>query len=274
MNRLSELDMHPCSPVPAWQNVSGFVPRPRNGLGLEADRIDRQVALLYAARGFPLWRTSQGSRMLTDLRTGAALEPGDVELLVRLCSLVRPRRIFAVGNAFGFSSLVLSYACNNAPVDVLDAEQEGGDNHRGSELTREIAAAEGRNIRVHVGFSPGDTGFVMQKGNGTYDLAFVDGRHSDRNLIMDFLGLREYLGPAPVVVFHDVGYYGLWQGVSRVLRAQPSARYRTFHGAWAWNRLGTGFAFWGQQSRDFAEFGPLFEPRRAAVSSGVNSLYG
>lgn len=249
----------PKVPLPAI----GFVPRPRNELGIRADGLDRLVAGLYAKRGYTLERSGQQSRILQGLRTGAAAEQADVELFVRLCAEVRPRRIFGIGNAFGYSSLLLSYACNNAPVDVLDAEQEGDANRLGTELTRKIAMEEGRNIRVFVGFSPQQTGDAMREHNGTYDLALIDGLHLDHRLLLDFLSLRGSLGPSPVVIFHDAGYFHMWQAVRKVLRAQPTAKYRTFHSSWAQNFLGTGFAYWGDRTAAFEGWGPLFDPRRS-----------
>jgi len=234
------------------------------------DELDRHVASLYAARGYTLVRTPQGSRVLAEVQTGAAIEQADVELVIRLCEALQPRRIFAVGNAFGYSSFVLSYACGNAPLDALDAEIDDGggvtrgtgENARGTALTRRIAAEEGRDIRVHVGFSPLHTAAALRGPNGTYDMAFIDGAHSERHLVADFLGIRGAMGPSAVVIFHDVGYFKLWAGVRKILRCQPHAQYRTFSGRSAQNRVGTGFAYWGFPAGAFKDFGPLLRPVR------------
>merc|ERR1740138_588832 len=130
------------------------------------------------------------------MKTGGAICAGDVELIARLCAAQRPRRIFGVGNAFGYSSLVLSYACGNAPLDVIDAENEfqafggerlaGAETYKGTALTRRVAMEEGRDVAVHVGFSPQATQASLRGPNGTYDLAFIDGLHTQRAAVADF----------------------------------------------------------------------------------------
>ena len=46
---------------------------------------------------------------------------------------------FIVGNAFGYSTLVLADLFPRATIDVIDAETEGAANKTGSSLTRQIA---------------------------------------------------------------------------------------------------------------------------------------
>merc|ERR1712125_50777 len=120
---------------------------------------------------------------------------------------------------------------------------------RGTELTRRIAQEEGRDVYVHVGFSPEHTKSALRGPNGTYDLAFIDGLHTSRAMLADFIGIRRALSDKAVVVFHDVGFYNLWPGVHKILRAQsaiqPSVRYQTFEGRWHRNEFGTGFVSWG-----------------------------
>lgn len=244
----------------------GLAVTPRTDLARRVDELDRHVAGLYAARGHHLYLTPQGSRRLQGLQTGSAVEASDVELLIRLCDAVKPRRVFGVGNAFGFSSLVLSHACNNAPLDVLDAEIDDGGgvnrgighNIRGTALTHQIAHEEGRDVRVTVGFSPQATPKALRGENGTYSLAFIDGQHSDRNMVADFLGIRRAMGPKAVAIFHDVGIFGMWRGVERALAAHPGASYRTFEATTAKNRVGTGFLYWGYPPGAFEDFGPAF----------------
>eukprot|EP00747_Dinoflagellata_sp_TGD_P220075 gnl/TRDRNA2_/TRDRNA2_92087_c0_seq1.p1 gnl/TRDRNA2_/TRDRNA2_92087_c0~~gnl/TRDRNA2_/TRDRNA2_92087_c0_seq1.p1 ORF type:complete len:293 (-),score=43.72 gnl/TRDRNA2_/TRDRNA2_92087_c0_seq1:64-942(-) len=230
-------------------------------LWLSVRRTIDHVVGLYAARGYMLERNEAGGGAFSTVKGWSwideSIDEGDVELLIRLCELVRPRRIFGIGNAFGFSTLVLSYACLNAPLDVIDIEYFGSASHKGTELTRRIAAEEGRNIHVHVGASPRDTRAALTGPNGTYDLAFIDGYHSNRNLRADFAGLRGVIPKTAVVVCHDVATFKLWQGLRGAMRAMPSARFRTYRARCFPGRHGTGFLYMGYPDAAFRGFGPL-----------------
>eukprot|EP00405_Crypthecodinium_cohnii_P048837 CAMPEP_0206598216 /NCGR_PEP_ID=MMETSP0325_2-20121206/44526_1 /ASSEMBLY_ACC=CAM_ASM_000347 /TAXON_ID=2866 /ORGANISM="Crypthecodinium cohnii, Strain Seligo" /LENGTH=514 /DNA_ID=CAMNT_0054109203 /DNA_START=177 /DNA_END=1721 /DNA_ORIENTATION=+ len=259
------IDVQPDEEAPV-----GLPRAPQTELGRAVDTFDRKMESFYRARGFKLWRAWFGARRLENFESGFAVELADMELILRVCLLVRPRRILAIGNAFGYSSLALSLACN-APVDVLDAEQDGDSNRKGTRLTHEIARSEGLNVEVSVGYSPGDLPKVGRAHNQTYDLAFIDGLHTNRQLIQDFLGIRPFLAPSPVVICHDVGLFGLWPGILQGLRALKMAgiraSYRVFEGQAARNRLGTGFYYWDSEAevdgtletsleRAFEGFGP------------------
>merc|ERR1711918_282418 len=109
---------------------------------------------------------------------------------------------------------------------------------------------------VHVGFSPQATQAALRGRNGTYDLAFIDGKHGDYNMLRDFLGIRSALASTAVVIFHDVGYFGMWKGIRKLFGVEPSAQFRLFAGEWTHNRLGTGFLYWGFPDGTFSSFGP------------------
>jgi len=136
--------------------------------------------------------------------TGESVELSDIELFVRLSDLVQPRRVFVVGNAAGFSTLLLSFIFRNAPIDVIDAEIEGDSNSAGSSWTRSIAAEQGRDVNLFTGFSPNDTEKALRGLPGEYDVAFIDGYHSVQQVVADFDGIYPYLSKKAIVVFHDV----------------------------------------------------------------------
>ena len=55
------------------------------------------------------------------LRTGGGIALGEVYLLEELCAVVGPKRVFIIGNAFGWSTFAFAYACPEARVVALDA---------------------------------------------------------------------------------------------------------------------------------------------------------
>ncbi len=191
-----------------------------------AETIISRVAEVYQEAGFGLgegWRASthiQETKSGKMLRTGGGFHASDIELFLRISEKFPVRSIFIVGNAFGYSTFCLSEIFKGAVVDAIDAEIEGKDNRRGSEITRAIAQKHYPNVRLIIGFSPQDTPKavhpdILKKLKG-YDLVFIDGKHTNGQMVKDFVGLIPFLSPRCVVAFHDVGLYKMHQGFKAV----------------------------------------------------------
>ena len=93
------------------------------------DRVARGVEHLYSSQG---WRVCQQNPLMPSSRflrradlpvasTMGSILDVDIELFVRLADTLPVRRAFILGNAFGFSTLVL-YKLFRAEIDVLDAQ--------------------------------------------------------------------------------------------------------------------------------------------------------
>ncbi len=102
-------------------------------------------------------------------------------MLEGLSNVYQPKNIFIIGNAFGWSMVVMSLAFPNAKIVALDAGVEGKDNMLGVELTNKIANSENLNCCVEYGYSPRDTKKVVNKhfGSEKIDFVFIDGLHTN-----------------------------------------------------------------------------------------------
>ena len=113
------------------------------------------------------------------------------------------RRALVIGNAFGFSTFVIAALCPGCFVDVIDAEVEGRENKVGSDLTRQIAKKFFPGVQLTKGFSPQDLPKACRFDR--YDFIFIDGMHTDGQLIKDFEAIRAMRSNNSVVYCHDVG---------------------------------------------------------------------
>ena len=77
----------------------------------------------------------------------------------------------------------------------------------------EHAAEEELDFRLTIGFSPGDVPKALRRGIG-YDIAFIDGLHSNEQIVEDFYALEPHLKARSVVILHDVGAFDLHSGVT------------------------------------------------------------
>jgi predicted O-methyltransferase YrrM len=113
------------------------------------------------------------------------------------------KRVLVIGNAFGFSTCLLASLCPGCHVDAIDAEIEGAENRWGSELTRRFALSSFPGVQLTTGFSPQDIPTATRFD--TYDFIFIDGMHTNEQLLADYRGIRSLRSEASVVYCHDVG---------------------------------------------------------------------
>lgn len=146
---------------------------------------------------------------------GIALQ--EVYFLECLLAEWQPRRIFVIGNSFGWSTLALALICPQARVVALDACMTP-DTNAGLVLTNLIAAEERLNAIAVRGVSPQDVDQVVRtRLEGAIDLALIDGHHTNDAVLADFRAIRPFLAPAQLTLFHDVQAFRLHDGVRAVV---------------------------------------------------------
>jgi predicted O-methyltransferase YrrM len=148
------------------------------------------------------------------IETSAAISLSDLLLFQWIAATAPWERALVIGNSFGFSSFLLADLCAACSVDAIDAEVEGSENHLGSEITRQIARDYYPGVQLTIGFSPGDLEKACRFRN--YEFIFIDGLHTNEQLIADFEGIRELRSENSVVYCHDVGMAGMQSGWQRI----------------------------------------------------------
>lgn len=164
------------------------------------------------------------------LSTGGGISVSDAFLFTSLARIFDPSSIFVVGNAFGLSTFVLAETFPSALIDVIDAEIEGGDNAQGSALTRQIARTHFPKVQLTTGFSPEDVPKACRAAH--YQMAFIDGLHTDEQMVKDFLGIRPYLSDECLVIFHDVASHNMLSGWNNILQQASPEGFRGFEVSW------------------------------------------
>jgi len=110
--------------------------------------------------------------------------------------------IFIIGNSFGLSTFVLADLFPTATVDVIDAELEGLDVKLGSDLTKQLASETFKNVKLTVGFSPQNLKSAMRSEK--YNFFFVDGLHTNEQILLDYEGILPFCDDNCIIYFHDV----------------------------------------------------------------------
>jgi predicted O-methyltransferase YrrM len=151
------------------------------------------------------------------LSTGGGIALQEVYFFECLFANYHPPSILVIGNAFGWSTLLLSLLNPGSRVVALDAGIEGEDTDFGIELTNRIARAKGMGLEVVKGFSPRDVEPVVSgRLGGRVDFVFVDGLHTEPQQELDYRAAARHRSPDGVLVFHDVVNFGMLAGFHRL----------------------------------------------------------
>lgn len=124
-----------------------------------------------------------------------------------------------IGNSHGISTTLIAELLKPSPVDAIDAETSMGSD-QGTPLTRRVAKHLNLDVQITTGFSPQDLNSACRFDK--YALVFVDGEHTNHQIVEDFIGIADRLADNCVVFFHDVGLRDMDSGWARVKElAQP-----------------------------------------------------
>lgn len=164
------------------------------------------------------------------LSTGGGISVSDAFLFTSLARMFSPNAIFIVGNAFGLSTFVMAESFPDALIDVIDAESEGSDNKRGSEITRKIAQSHFPKVQLTSGFSPQDVPKACRVPK--YQMAFIDGLHTNEQMVKDFVGIVPFLDEQCVVVFHDVASHDMLDGWHEIVKRASKDGFHGFEVSW------------------------------------------
>jgi predicted O-methyltransferase YrrM len=158
------------------------------------------------------WLVKDGASLTNGL--GIALQ--EVYLLECLFDGFHPARIFAIGNAWGWSTLALALSNPAARVVAIDAGYDRNA-RAGIEFTNRVAEEEGLAACAVEGVSPGDVAqIVARHALAPLDFVLIDGGHSIAQVELDFDAVWPLAARHCLYLFHDVETFGLHRGLERI----------------------------------------------------------
>eukprot|EP00929_Paragymnodinium_shiwhaense_P048034 TRINITY_DN24349_c0_g3_i1.p1 TRINITY_DN24349_c0_g3~~TRINITY_DN24349_c0_g3_i1.p1 ORF type:complete len:461 (-),score=44.59 TRINITY_DN24349_c0_g3_i1:97-1479(-) len=239
--------------------------RTQADFGVDVDSVTQTVDELYRKAGVVIFFPNPlvpTMRMLgvspeqcpdsAQPQFGGGLTNADIEMFLLFRTLPRfsVASIFEIGNSFGYSTFVLAHVFAGARIDVIDAELAPCA-WLGSKITRQLAAATKADVQLHIGLSPQAIPQAMRHPR-QYDLAFIDGGHTVKQLVADFKGIRRSMANRSVVVLHDMEYFDLQHAVQllRVSGLLNGFSYYRAGGQLYHNIVGTGLLVRGFSQGD------------------------
>ena len=169
----------------------------------------------------PFMGVQQGGKSMS---VGGGISPLEVLVLSAVSRAMKPKRIFLIGNAFGWSTLALGLANPDAKVVAIDALVEGIEANKGFSLTQKIIKEEGlENISVLEAFSPDDVESVCRSHfDGPIDFALIDGKHSNEQQTLDFHAVAQELAEIGLIFLHDILNWGMIPSFIELKNSYPN----------------------------------------------------
>lgn len=207
---------------------------------------------------------------LNEIRTGGGISPVEVYMFESISEVYSPQNIFIIGNAFGWSTIIISLCFPNSKIIALDAGIEGKDNLFGINLTNKIAMEKKLNCFVELGGSPEDTKRVVEKyfGNKKLDFVFIDGLHTNKQLEKDFTGIFNFCSENTVFLYHDIINWKLFKAFNTIksllINHETHLLYRT--------TSGMGVSYPKDSTKELKEVFNAFSEKKEYIDSLKKSL--
>jgi hypothetical protein len=156
------------------------------------------------------------------MTAGGGIAFSEICFLEALCEAIRPKSVFVIGNAFGWSTLALGLINPTARVVAIDICWRMNE-VRGLEVTNVLGKRAGLDVRALKGESPRDVAPICAREfDGPVDLVFVDGGHVPEQQTLDFNACREVGSADCVYVFHDVVNFKMIESFLDISRSSPA----------------------------------------------------
>lgn len=158
------------------------------------------------------------------LWTGGGIALDEIYFFETVLGALKPRTGFLIGVAAGWSTIALGLIAPEATLFALDNCSEGLHARTGLDLAGRIATKLGLSLVICEGSSPEDVPELFEQvaDRNTFDFAFIDGFHSNEQLVKDFQACLPCMSAASVMVLHDVLNWNMLEGWAEIVRlAEP-----------------------------------------------------
>lgn len=152
------------------------------------------------------------------LTNGLGIAMQEVYLLEHVFAAFQPQRALVIGNAFGWSTLAIAALLKAGRVVAIDS---GADRNSldGLDLTNRMAARGGLPAKAVKGSSPQDVAAIVDAElGGSVDFAFIDGLHTNEQVVLDYQAVHAKASSDAVYLFHDVQEFGLGPAIAEIER--------------------------------------------------------
>jgi predicted O-methyltransferase YrrM len=211
--------------------------------------------------GFELEISVDDSLKLTNHYHPWSLRESESRIIYNLIIENNVKYAFEIATAFGISASTIGQALsrNGGKLVTMDAYVEEQFNHaHGYDVNTKLVSninADGYrmanslitslgisdNVSLEIGWSPDDTGTIIEKnfGNNKLDFAFIDGGHTEAQIDADVRVILPYLSDNCILLFHD--HMDVSDTTKIFIKNNGFENEKNYH---------TGFNLWGYSRGD------------------------
>lgn len=155
------------------------------------------------------------------VQTAGGISIDELFFLSLILSRFKPKFGFFIGIAFGWSTLAIGMLAPQTRLYGIDNLSEGEKAATGFDLAIKMGKKLDLDLELSVGTSPEDIPSIMQRIPGPVDFSFIDGKHTDEQILLDFSAVLPYMDQRSIILFHDVVGVGItmlkgWNAVTAI----------------------------------------------------------
>lgn len=190
--------------------------------------ILRQLIELYRAHGITVttglnparfgWPHALFTHFFKDgqnITEGLGISALEVHILADIMQSLNPKSAFVIGNSQGWSTLAMALSSPQCRILAIDAGFDRA-SLDGLALTEKLAANAGAQVSAKRGISPADVPTLLQNFGHAPELIFIDGYHSNEQVVADYTATRPHAAADAVYILHDVWTCGLEPGMKKI----------------------------------------------------------
>jgi len=184
------------------------------------------------------------------LCTSGAISNDDASFMFELTTVLKPKKILVIGNAYGLSTVLLSIMCPSAKLVAFDKFRISG-----LQLTNRLLDNP-QHIAV-LGSTPEDISQIIHSYlGGECDLVLVDAVHTNEVQTSEFKILRNFLGSTSAVLFHDILTANLMESFNSIQSEETEMNFFLLTKSVS----GLGVALRGDYPEDFLDYCKFLSP--------------
>lgn len=160
--------------------------------------------------------TSQNIKHPNYIYTGGGICIDEIYFLENILVSLNPKRGFLIGIAAGWSTIAIGLISPSTLLYGIDNLTEGSQAELGFQLTQRIAKNLDINLSICIGSSPQDVSPFLEGIGSLMDFVFVDGLHTNEQVVVDFEAVLPYLADSSIVILHDVLNWNMIEGWHKI----------------------------------------------------------
>ena len=159
------------------------------------------------------------------LLIGSGISPIECFFLEELSGLSQfnPNNIFVIGNAWGWSAVVLANCFPDSFILSIDACLGGTMKYEGLVASNLVKNQNNLNIQFCEARSPQDNSSVIRKylGESSINLVFIDAEHTNEAQSNDYASVAFATNENTVFIFHDVMLFNMQDSFFSIAKSLP-----------------------------------------------------